>query len=367
MTKSPTKSHRSDSIFTKEEQIWLVCNAGNLPGAQIRRKFIIQFRKTNKHNVPCADKFKQLIQRFDASGCVTPIATGGHRPSLTPENKDRVQEYFEQNSENSIIQASRDLDMSFTSIWRILRHELHWRPYHFHQVNRLTPSNHANRVAFCRWVKTQDATWEDRVIWSDEKWFVLHQAPNSQNNRIWAPFDPHEEVACRFQGDNKVMAWVGIVAGKVLTVRWMDEPHRPKTVTGDSYHAMVTEEIWPEVKGRATRNRWWWMQDGAPVHCTRKTLDFVEDKFGGRVISRKSDISWPPYSPDLNPHDYFLGGYAMAEVWRQKPETMEQLKQVIEEMAASMSRGLIRNSVANLRKRVDKCLEVGGGHFEFLL
>ena len=51
-------------------------------------------------------------------------------------------------------------------------------------------------------------------------WFLLHPSLNSQTDCVWALRHPEEEV-CRFQGVSKVMAWVAIVDGNALEVRWM--------------------------------------------------------------------------------------------------------------------------------------------------
>ena len=47
--------------------------------------------------------------------------------------------------------------------------------------------------------------------------------------------------------------------------------------------------------------RYYWMQDGAPAHCTTQAKFFLVEKFRGRVISRGTEIGWPVHSPDLKP------------------------------------------------------------------
>ena len=79
---------------------------------------------------------------------------------------------------------------------------------------------------------------QKRVCISDEKWLVLHPSPNSQTDRIWALWDPEEEVeeVCWFQGDSNVMAWVTLVNGRPLTERWTeDEQGRPASIRGKRY------------------------------------------------------------------------------------------------------------------------------------
>ena len=53
-----------------------------------------------------------------------------------------------------------------------------------------------------------------------------------QEQRYLGAWHPHEEVECKRQGDSKLMAWCGVVDGRMLVVRWMvDEDGRPQSVT----------------------------------------------------------------------------------------------------------------------------------------
>ena len=267
-------------------------------------------------------------------------------------------------------EAVKELGLSFSSVWRILCLDLKWKPYKLHMMNRLTPDNREKRETFCHFILSRlDVDgYLQKVIWTDEKFFVLHPAPNRQNVRIWAPFDPMETVSCRYQGDSKVMAWVALINGEALRVQWMeDDEGRNIRVTGDSYLHMLRTKVWPEIRQRARRQKWIWQQDGAPVHVGRATIEWLEETFEGRVISRNSDVEWPPYSPDLNPLDYFFWGYALAEVVRRKPDDLDELKGIVEEVVSNVAPEVVRAAVANLKRRAELCLESGGGHFEFAM
>ena len=84
------------------------------------------------------------------------------------------------------------------------------------------------------------------------------------------------EEMCRFQGDNKIMCWAGIVNGKTLEFLWrVDDEGRPETVTSARYLDMLKTQVWPEIRAYVTRQQWWWQQDGARRHTTDEVLDFV--------------------------------------------------------------------------------------------
>ena len=55
----------------------------------------------------------------------------------------------------------------------------------------------------------------------------------------------------------------------------------------------------------------------------------------------------------------------MAEVFRQKLSTIEDLKEIIEELARKLSGDVICGNMANFRRHCQACLEAGGGAFEY--
>ena len=91
------------------------------------------------------------------------------------------------------------------------------------------------------------------------------------------------------------------------------------------------------------------MQDGATSHTTLEVIRFLLDMFHGRVISRWSEIIWPPYSPDLNVLDYFWL-YTMMQVQLRKPTTIKELKETLKDVAHTIPEEMVRDTVANIRK-----------------
>ena len=74
----------------------------------------------------------------------------------------------------------------------------------------------------------------------------------------------------------------------------------------------------------------WFQQDGVTPHTARRTLVWLQERFGNRVVSRMLTNVWAPHSPDLNRLDYFLWGLLKDRVYTNKPETKAQLKRTVE-------------------------------------
>ena len=94
---------------------------------------------------------------------------------------------------------------------------------------------------------------------------------------------------------------------------FLDDDDHLSSVNGVSHVRLLQDIFWPRLRYSATRSSLWWMQDGAPPHCTNTALEFVTEKFRGRVISRRTENSWPAHSPDLTPLDFHF--WAAAQTW----------------------------------------------------
>ena len=56
-------------------------------------------------------------------------------------------------------------------------------------------------------------------------------------------------------------------------------------------------------------------------------MEWLSTRFKDRIISRNAEFLWPPYSPDLNPCDFYLWGYLKNKVYTSPtPKTTEELK-----------------------------------------
>ncbi|KAJ8984505.1 hypothetical protein NQ317_014595 [Molorchus minor] len=82
--------------------------------------------------------------------------------------------------------------------------------------------------------------------------------------------------------------------------------------------------------------------DGAPPHKARIVQQYLNETYGENWIGINGPIQWPPKSPGLIPLDFFLNA------------------------CDELSREMHKASVREVRRRLDKCLEVGG-HIENLL
>ena len=57
----------------------------------------------------------------------------------------------------------------------------------------------------------------------------------------------------------------------------------------------------------------------------------------------------------------------MMHVRRVKPVTIDELREVVEDMTKTIPETMVRKTIANIRKRCRACLMADGDHFEAFL
>ena len=83
-----------------------------------------------------------------------------------------------------------------------------------------------------------------RVIWTDEKLFVLHHKPHRKNNGKWSRENPHEIIESNDRNDQKVMIFVVIVEGKIpLDHAFIDERGGKISVNGGCYLKLLQDRV----------------------------------------------------------------------------------------------------------------------------
>ena len=85
----------------------------------------------------------------------------------------------------------------------------------------------------------------------------------------------------------------------------------------------------------------------APSHFSNRTLEYFWHNFPwDRLILCKIDNSWPSYSQDLNPPDYFLRGYLKDRVCENNPQTREDIiRKEIRRIAQEMLNRFVDNFI----------------------
>jgi len=116
------------------------------------------------------------------------------RPFRSVENIAAVAESVNDNPSTSTRHRAQELDISRTSLQRILTKDLRLRPYKIQLVRQLKPHDHTMRFRFAEWAQerlVEDDHFYRKIVFSDEVHFHLVGYVHKQNCRIWGSENPH--------------------------------------------------------------------------------------------------------------------------------------------------------------------------------
>ena len=106
-------------------------------------------------------------------------------------------------------------------------------------------------------------------------------------------------------------------------------------------------------------------QDGAPRRCSNRTLEYFPRYFPrGRLISRRTEFPWPPYSPDFNPPDFFLWGCLTERIDAKNPQVLDGLKINIQREVRNIPEDMIARVIASFNVRVTAVIQQQGEWIE---
>ena len=323
---------------------------------------------------PSRNTILSITEKFIREGSVSNLNSsfsGRKRSARTSERVEEVKERISQDPRKSSRRLSQEVGCSVSTVRRILREDLGLFPYKIWTRQKLSAKDMEAREDFCRWVIRRcdlADTFLENIWFSDETHFYLDGRVNTQNNRFWGDSAP-DLVSERPLHSKRCTAWCAISSTGVIGPIWLeDQDGSAATVTAKRY-CKVLHRFWGLLQRCCADNIniQWLQQDGAPAHTARESLDWIQNHFGNRVISKKTIHEWPPRSPDLTPPDFFLWGYLKDRVFKNNPKDIPELKKAVASAIKTISPEVCSNVIEEVRKRAELCMMRKGAHLEHVL
>lgn len=347
-------------VLSTEERIFLVERVFRNGGRYTRmvvQRFIARFPdKQPPHRITV----RNLLNKFLATGNVEDAPRSG-RPAVSEEKCLDIQDRILKSPSKSLRKMSQQVNVSVSTVHKILKHRLNFHPYRISVVSELKECDNQSRVNYSTWFQAflaeEDESILDVTFFSDEAWFHLSGYVNSQNNRIWSSFNPNAFHEAPLH-DAKIGVWCAVSRKRLIGPIFFNN-----TINADRYRTDILEPFLEQLNEREIEEAWF-QQDGATAHTARASLRFLEEIFANRIISRGI---WPARSPDLTPLDYYLWGFLKGNVYKNNVHTIEDLKEAIRITIQEITTDTLQKVFDNMKRRVQSCLEARGGHFQHLL
>ncbi len=164
-----------------------------------------------------------------------------------------------------------------------------------HKAAFRSPLTKAHKERRLQWAQNYMKTYFQTVLFTDECRATL-DGPDGWSSGWLVNGHPVPTRLRRQQGGGGVMIWAGILGSEMVG------PFRgPDSVkmTSARYVEFLTDHflLWYRKKNHAFQNKMIFMQDNAPSHAAKNTIDSLI----AMGLKREKNMVWPPSSPDLKP------------------------------------------------------------------
>ena len=324
-------------MYTTEEKVWMVRQvAAGHSYREVSELFHTAFPNCTR---PSHTMIMRMNERFTRTGNVHFHRAGAHQHRRTSTMELAVLASVHTNPHASSCEMAAMTGTSQRSVFRFL-HKHTYKSYKIHLSQELRPGDVARRLDFAQTMLEQcdeEPDFVRNILFTDEAGFNLNCTPNKQNVRMWARENPREVYPAHTQYPGRVNVWAGMLNGSILGPIVIDS-----TLMGETYLALLENEISAALAKVDPGAELWWMHDGCLSHNYGPAKDFLHAAFPHCVIgTNENPIAWPARSPDANPCDYILWGHIESRIYqRQNPfRNVQDLRTAIEDCCAQITNG----------------------------
>ncbi len=313
---------------------------------------------THKHIADRMGKTMRQVQR----ACVsppTPKKKSGRPATITIAMRQELINFVSASARNRL--------MPYKAIpeaigWNVsesqIRRALQKVGYHRRMARMKPPISETNRVARLNWARAHVHWTEEQwgaILWTDETWVT-----GGRHTRLWVTRKSGEAIdpTCVIERHARRRGWmfwgsISLREGKGPCVFWEKDWG---TINKESYcqHTVPVIDGWVRMNPGMVL-----MQDGAPGHSAEYTLQELRDR-------NVTVISWPAYSPDLNPIET-LWNRIKDTLQARYPDKMtyDQLRAAVKEVWDEIPDDEVRALIRTMRQRCEAVIEANGLHTRF--
>lgn len=327
-----------------------------LSGAQI-------FKILGKIGIGQRFIYRTINRLRDTGGVKDRHRSGRPRSARTKNRIKAIREKIRRNGRRSTRKLASEVGTSRTSIRRILSIDLGMKPYRRVKRHGLTTKNKEERVKRSKMLlKRLGRKLVEKVIFSDEKMWLLEESYNSQNDRIYAAsiqdIPAKDRIVNRYQNSSAVMVWGAVSQKGKLPLIFIEKGVK---INSTYYQSEVLESnMKPEADRLYPNGDWIFQQDSAPAHKAKVTQEWLRTNCPSFISAQE----WPASSPDLNPMDYFVWGKLQAIVNAKQHHSLAALKRALVREWEKMPMDQVRAAISSWRDRLQAVIDHGGDRFE---
>lgn len=278
-------------------------------------------------------------------------------------NENIVLQAVVENPRTSLREIENTLGVARSTAGSILK-RAKFKPYRERASQGLQNGDEIRRTQFCHWFIEKHIVnpyFFKKILWSDESRFTNCGMFNRKNTIFWSDENPHLVRGIRQQVRWGFNVWISVIDTHVIGPFFFNE-----NLNSERYLELLLTHIAEGIEELplATCQNMYFQQDGAPPHNALLVTNYLNNEYHNNWIGNRGPIGWPARSPDLTPLDFFVWGHLKNKVYSRSYESVEELRQAVEEAVNGMTPDMVRQSCEAVLTRCRLCVRMNGGLFE---
>lgn len=274
----------------------------------------------------------------------------GRPKKRTPELESEVVNLTIMNRRMGIIDCAKIISENFTVVSprtvANIRHDYGFKFLPPKKTFLLSDEQKAKRIAFAQYHLQNETDWS-KVLFTDESMFVL----GDSGRWLWrrrgetdpAVFEKTEKF------HQKVMIFGGFTKGYQTPLIAIDGTMSSETYIDECLDGTGCIFEMDKLHGK---KQWYFMQDGASIHTSKMTMDFLNTFCN--VLP-----NWPANSPDLNPIEN-LWAILKRKVEELRPQTKDDLINIIFDAWRNIDARILNNLIDSMKNRLQLVIQKNG-------
>jgi hypothetical protein len=225
------------------------------------------------------------------------------------------------------------------------------KPFHAPRKPKYRSHTPSKRLKFAKDFRGQD--W-DKVVYGDEKKFVLFAEPNRRNTVYYIRPEDKENLPPAEQAKypGKVNVWGAFCSSGVCGLRVFTQ-----NMDANLYRDILDKTMLPSALEHYPDGDFLYLQDSDPKHRAKKVQKWFEEN-EVQVIRPQE---WPGNSPDLNPIEN-LWSVLADNVAKRRAKDVDGLKKIIKEEWKKLPSELLKDLSDSMRARLKKVVKEKGAY-----